>query len=154
MNNYEQKLSIFMTQHNIKGEHMTFEKSCHSVQEASEAANASPKDFVKNICMLDDDGNLIVAIVKGEDRVSSSKVAKTLNISPPRTATVDEILQKTGFPCGGVPSFGYKATFLIDLKVMDKNLVYTGGGSEFSLVKIDPIELHKANSAHIVKIRK
>jgi len=154
MNQFKRKLSNFLLNNNIYAQHLIFEQSCHSVQEAAKAAGTSPENFVKNICMIDNDGNLIVAIVKGEDRASTSRVSKVLNIERPRIASPEEILEKTGYPCGGVPSFGYKALFLIDTKVMEKDVVYTGGGSQNSLVKISTRELQKANNAEIVKIRK
>ncbi len=154
MNQYDRKLYDYIVQKGIEAEHLVFEKSCHSVQEAAEAVNASPKDLVKNICLMDDEGNLIVAIVKGEHRVSTTKVGQALNIAPPRTATVEEILEKTGYPCGGVPSFSYEAMYLVDKKVMEKDFIYTGGGSEYSLVRISPSELVKANGARVVRIRK
>jgi prolyl-tRNA editing enzyme YbaK/EbsC (Cys-tRNA(Pro) deacylase) len=37
---------------------------------------------------------------------------------------------------------------------MEKDFVYTGGGSEYSLVRISPAELVRANSAQVVNIRK
>jgi prolyl-tRNA editing enzyme YbaK/EbsC (Cys-tRNA(Pro) deacylase) len=154
LNQYDRKLYDYIVQKGIEAEHLVFEKSCHSVQEAAEAVNASPKDLVKNICLMDDEGNLIVAIVKGEHRVSTTKVGQALNIAPPRTATVEEILEKTGYPCGGVPSFSYEAMYLVDKKVMEKDFIYTGGGSEYSLVRISPSELVKANGARVVRIRK
>ena len=154
MNQYEEKLKKFLQDSNIQGEHFSFNQSCHSVEDAAKAANANTDDFVKNICMIDSNGNLIVAIVKGEDRASTSRVAKALNIERPRTATPDEILQKTGYPCGGTPSFGYDAKFLIDSRVMEKDIVFTGGGSEKSLVKISTKELQKANKGKIVRVRK
>src|SRR3989338_6157942 len=145
MNTYEEKMQEFLQANNIQGQHLSFNQSCHSVEEAAQAANASPQDFVKNICMTDNVGNLIVAIVKGEDRASTSRVEKSLNIERPRTATPEEILEKTGYPCGGTPSFGYQAKFLIDPRVMEMDTVFTGGGSENSLVKISAKELQKAN---------
>src|SRR3989344_8002158 len=135
-NPYEEKLKKYLKDNNIKAEHITFNSSCHSVEEAAKAANANTDDFVKNICMIDSNGNLIIAIVKGEDRASTSRVEKALNIERPIVATPEEILKKTGYPCGGTPSFSYNAKFLIDPKVMKKEQVYTGGGSENSLVKI------------------
>lgn len=72
----------------------------------------------------------------------------------PRTATENEILEKTGYPCGGVPSFGYKATFIIDPKVMEKEFVYTGGGSEYSLVRITSRELKEINNGLVFRVRK
>jgi Cys-tRNA(Pro)/Cys-tRNA(Cys) deacylase len=154
MNSYEEKLKEFLQANNIQGQHLSFNQSCHSVEEAALAAKASPQDFVKNICMIDSEGNLIVAIVKGEDRASTTYVGKALNIERPRTATPDEILEKTGYPCGGTPSFGYQAKFLIDPRVMEMETVYSGGGSENSLVKISAKELQKANHGQIMKVQK
>jgi len=154
MNEYEEKLKKFLQDNNIQGQYLSFEQSCHSVDEAARAANAKREDFVKNICMIDSQGNIIIAIVKGEDRASTSRVAKALNIERPKLATPEEILEKTGYPCGGVPSFGYQAKFLIDPRVMEKEIVYTSGGSENSLIKISTKELQKANNGQIVRARK
>jgi len=154
MSHYEEKLRKFVRDSGIHCEHLVFEQSCHSVEEAAKAANANKEDFVKNICMVDSQSNLIVAIVKGEGRVSTSQIQKTLNIDRPRIATPEEILEKSGYPCGGVPSFGYRARFLIDPKVMEKEIVYTSGGSESSLMKISTKELQRANNGEIVRIRK
>ena len=154
MNPYEEKIKKYIKNNHIKAEHLSFKTSCHSVEEAVQTVNASIEDFVKNICLIDKKGNLIVAIVKGEDRVSTKKIGKVLGIERPRTANPQEILEKTGFICGGVPSFGYLATFLIDPKVMEKEIVYSGGGSEKSLIKISPQELLKANQGQVIKIRK
>lgn len=155
MDAYEEKLKQYMRDHHAQGEHLHFEQSCHSVEEAAHAAGAdASNDFVKNICMIDAQGNLLVAIVKGEDRASTERVGKALNIERPRTATPEEILAKTGYPCGGTPSFGYQAIFLIDQRVMEKEMVYSGGGSENSLVKISPQELQRANQGRVVRVRK
>lgn len=154
MNIYEENLKKFIQMNNIQCQHLSFNQSCHSVEEAALAANARPQDFVKNICMIDSNNNLIVAIVKGEDRASTTEVGKILHIDRPRTATLEEILEKTGYPCGGTPSFGYPAKFLIDSRVVEMEFVYTGGGSETSLVKISTKELQKTNQGEIAKIRK
>ncbi len=91
---------------------------------------------------------------KGEDRVSTSAVAKHLNVERVRIATAEEILEKTGYPCGGTPPFGFVARFLVDPRVMEKPCVYTGGGSQQSLVAIAPEEMLKANGAELAPIRK
>lgn len=48
---------------------------------------------MKNICMINSNGQLIVAIVKGEDRVSTKRVAKALKIEILKVATPEEILK-------------------------------------------------------------
>jgi prolyl-tRNA editing enzyme YbaK/EbsC (Cys-tRNA(Pro) deacylase) len=154
MSGYEEKLKKFLQDSGIKAEHLSFEQSCHSVEEAAKAANVNKEDIVKNICMVGSHGNIITAIVKGEDRASTKRAAKALNIERPRIATPGEILEKTGYPCGGLPSFGYQAIFLIDPKVMEKEIVYSSGGSENSLLKISPKEMQRVNNGLIVRIRK
>ena len=153
MNSYEEKLKQYICENNIKAEHLTFTQSCHSVFDAAKAVGAEPTDFVKNICMIDTENNLIVGIVKGEDKVDRVKVANLLSVDKLKMATPDQILRKTGYPCGGTPSFSYPATFLIDPQVMEKKAVYSGGGSAQSVVKISPVELQKANFGKIVGIR-
>ena len=154
MNTFEQRLRAYLQEQHIQAEHLSFDQPCHSVAEAAAAVNASPEELVKNICLLDSDGQRITANVKGEDRVSISRIAKTLQREGLRLATPEEILEKSGYPCGGTPSFGYQAMFLIDPKVMERELVYTGGGSETSLVKIRTEELVHANQGTILRIRK
>ena len=153
-NPFEEKLKLFMQAQGIQGEHRVFSQLCHSVSEAAVAVGGTPEDIVKNVCMLDEKARFIVAIVKGEDRASTTRVAQTLGVQKVRTAFPAEVLERAGYPAGGTPSFGYEAIFLIDPKVMEKEKVYTGGGSENSLVLIDPQELHRANRGQIVRIRK
>jgi len=154
MDIYEKRLCAYMQEQRIQAEHLSLNQPCHSVAEAALAVHATPEDLVKNICFVDTSGHLITAIVKGEDRVSISHMAKILDRGALRLATPEEILEKTGYPCGGTPSFGYQATFLIDPRVMEREVVFTGGGSETSLVKIRTEELVRANQGSIVRIRK
>ncbi|WPC39794.1 YbaK/EbsC family protein [Clostridium sp. JS66] len=154
MKEFEEKLRGYMIENSIDAEQYTYENTCHTVEEAASAAHVSPNDIVKSICLIDDDDNLIVAIVRGKDRVSTSRVAKALNIEIPQIATPEEVLDKTGYICGGVPSFGYEAIFLIDPKVMENDLIYTGGGSPYSLTKVSTKVLHQINKGQIVRVRK
>ncbi|MFD1739518.1 aminoacyl-tRNA deacylase [Bacillus salitolerans] len=154
MNSYESKINDYLKTTGIEANHLLFEQSCHSVKEAAEAVNEHETVFVKNICMMDHDNRFIVAIVKGEDRASTKRVGKALEIEAPRLATDSEVLERTGFPPGGVPSFGYDAVFLIDPKVTDMDYIYTGGGSENSLVRIQVKDLLEVNKGTVVRVRK
>ena len=99
-------------------------------------------------------GKLIVAIVKGEHRASTSRVAKALNIPRPRIAERDEILDLTGYPVGGTPAFGYEATFLMDPTVLEREMVYSGGGSSNALTYMSTEEIRRVNGAQLVRVRK
>ena len=154
MRKYEEKLKKIIKENGIKAEHFSFNQSCHSVAEAARTVNAKPQDFIKSICMVDKKGRVIIAIVKGEDRASTSRVGKALKTEKPRVASPKEILGLTGFPVGGTPGFGFEATYLIDPHVLEKDLVYLGGGSNSSLLRMSPKELMKANGAKVVRVRK
>jgi len=154
MGNYENKLITYLKENNSDAELLIFDKSCHSVEEAANTAKVDPTNFIKSICMIGSEDNLIVAIVKGEDRASTNRVSKSLNIERPRIATPKEMLEKTGYPCGGTPPFGYKAIFLIDPKVMEKEIVYGGGGSECALVKVKTLELQRLNNGITIRVSK
>lgn len=154
MKEYELKLKKYIEDNNISCEHLIFDTICHSVSDAAKSANASTDDLIKNICMFDNSRNLVVAIVKGDDRVDTKKVANVISKSKIRIANPEQILKHTGYICGGVPSFGYKANFLIDEDILEKDIVLTGGGSEYSLVKIKVTELIKANNGIICDIKK
>lgn len=153
MSQYEEKLREYIKAKNIRADVLSFNQSTHSVAEAAEAVGADPEDFVKSICMIGPNGELIVAIVKGEHRASTSRVAKALGIERPRIAKPDEMLMKSGYPAGGTPAFGYKAVFLMDPKVLEKDKVYSGGGSEQALTLMAPDEMRRANGAKVARVR-
>jgi prolyl-tRNA editing enzyme YbaK/EbsC (Cys-tRNA(Pro) deacylase) len=154
MSEYEEKLKNIIQNEGIDAEHLSFSKSCHSVAEAAETVDAEPEDFVKSIVMVDTDENVLVGIVKGENRVSTKRVGKVLGIDNLRIASPDEILDLTGFPLGGTPGFGFDAVFLVDPKVMKKEYVYLGGGSDCALTYMSTQELVRANKGRVVRIRK
>lgn len=154
MTEYDLKVKEYINSQGIAAQHFILKESCHSVEDAAKAMNASQSEFVKNICMIDEKDRLIIVIVKGEDRASTSRVSKALNIARPRLADEKEILVHTGFPAGGVPSFGFSALFLVDPKVTEREYIYTGGGTPHSLVRIGIEDLLRVNKGMVVRVRK
>jgi Cys-tRNA(Pro)/Cys-tRNA(Cys) deacylase len=154
MDPYEEKLKTFIRQNQVQAEHLSFDQSCHSVAEAALAVHAAAEDIVKNICLISTTGDLVLAIVKGEDRASRGRIGAALGVLPPRLARPEEILTLTGYPCGGTPSFGFPAAVLIDDRVLEKEFVYSGGGSENALVRISTQELLRASRGRVTQIRK
>ena len=154
MSDYEEKLKRFLLENNIEAEHIHFESTVHTVEDACREAKAQPDDFAKTICMVGSDGRAIGALVLGSDRASTERVAKALNIERPHVATPEEALEKTGYLVGGTPPFGYEAFFVIDEKVMEKEMVFVGGGTPNALVRISPKEVQRVNKGVIARVRK
>jgi prolyl-tRNA editing enzyme YbaK/EbsC (Cys-tRNA(Pro) deacylase) len=150
---YEQKLAAELERREVQSEHLVFEQSCHSVAEAALAARVTPEDFIKSIGCLTEDGRFLLAIVRGVDKVSATRVGKTLG-SPARIATPREVLEHTGYPCGGTPPVGVDVRCLVDPKVLEMALIYAGGGSQRALLRLTPQEMVRANGATVVRIRR
>lgn len=153
---FEARLRAFLHEARVEAEHRVFDRSCHSVAEAARAADAPEDLFVKSICFLREDGALLVAVVKGEDRASATRVANALGLdAKPRLATADEILARAGYPAGGVPPFGFDAAaWLVDERVMEKEKVWAGGGSPRALVRVAPAELLRACGGRVARVRR
>lgn len=154
MSEYEEKLKEIIKSRGLNADHLSFEQTCHSVEEAAKTVGAKPEDFVKSIVMVNRKNEVIVGIVKGEDKVSTKRVGKVLDIEKPSIASTEDILDLTGYPLGGTPGFGFDAIFLVDPKVMQKDMVYLGGGSACSLTYMSTDELVKVNNGKIIRIRK
>jgi len=83
-------------------------------------------------------------MIPAKFRVSASRLSEATGMQF-ELATPKETHERTGYPIGGMPCFGYDALLVVDPKVLEKEFVYTGGGSEFSIVKMPTIEILKFN---------
>lgn len=150
---WEARLARFIAAKGLRAEHLVFERPTRSVEEAMAAAGARREDFVKSVCLVGADGTLAVAVVKGEDRTSPEAVGAALGAAPPRLARPSEMLERTGYPAGGTPPFGFEARWLVDERVMEREWVLGGGGSPRALVRISPAELLRANGGRVARVR-
>ena len=149
---YESKLKQFIAEHHIAAEHIHFENTTRTVEDACREANCKPDDIVKSICIAGE--QTIIALVLGSQRASTERVAKALGIERPDIATPEQVLEKTGYLAGGVPPFGYPAVFLIDPTVMEKDIMFAGGGTPNAIIRISAEEIIKVNGGMIVRVRK
>lgn len=152
---YEAKLKAAIASLGLQAEHRHFDQSCHSVADAAAAVGAPTEDFVKNVGLSDPLGNVVICIVKGEDKVDKEEAARIVGVPKLKTAAAELMLEKTGYPVGGTPSFGYAGavTVLVDERVMLQPFVWTGGGSPQALVKVAPAEIVNANGGKVCRVR-
>jgi prolyl-tRNA editing enzyme YbaK/EbsC (Cys-tRNA(Pro) deacylase) len=148
------KLRAWLAEHGVEGEVAEFAASTHSVEEAAAAAGTTVDALVKSIVMVrEGDGALAVAIVRGDDRASTKRVATALG-APVRLATPEEVLARTGYPAGGTPPLGFEATWLVDERVFERDVVVGGGGTASALLRISTRTLVRANGATVARVRK
>jgi len=149
---FEHKLKRFIESNGIDAEQLIFESSVHTVEEAAVALGRSASDLIKSMVLIQQ-GKIFVAIVSGTDRVSPRKIGALVGFPVPRAATPREVLEHTGYPVGGVPPFGYDAAVFIDPRVLDKKVVFGGGGSPRALLKVQPTDLLHVTKGTVVDVR-
>lgn len=152
MDPYALRLRAWIQARGVAAEHLVFDRSTRSVADASAAAGVPVDAFVKSICKRSSGGDLVVAVVKGEDRASTSRVGRVVG-APVRLASPEEVLALSGYPVGGTPPFGFEARFLVDERVAAREVVYAGGGSDRALVRVLPGELLRANGGVVARVR-
>lgn len=146
------RLGAYIDAHDIAAEVLRFDEPVRSVEQAADAAGAAPDDFIKSLCLMAD-GRLVVCIVRGTDRADLDRVAEVVGATEVRMARPDEVLERTGYPVGGVPPFGFDAPFLIDEQVMGMDALLGGGGSDRALVRTTPDAIVEANGAEVARLR-
>ncbi len=140
---YETKLKEYVEAENIKAEHLVYKESLHTVADAIRVSGIGIELIAKTIVMIGQDGEVIVAFVPGKTRASTKRVGRLLNQDPPKIASAEEALELTGYPIGGTPFIGYPAIRLVDKKILEVDAVYSGGGSDRSLLKFWTSEISK-----------
>jgi len=125
------------------------------VEEAAEATGVNKNDVVKSLVFLSNSGEVIIAILRGDTKLDERKLAATINASGVTKATPNKILQETGYLVGGVPPIGHKKPIstIIDKKVLEKEIVYAGGGSENHLLRISPLDIVRVQNAVVADIK-
>ena len=149
----EARLKEYVETQNIKAEHLVFNESLHTVADAIRVSGIGIELIAKTIVMVGQEGETIVAFVPGNSRASTKRVGRLLNQKPPKIATAEEALKITSYPIGGTPFIGYPAIRLVDKKILEVEAVYSGGGSDRSLLKLWTSEISKFD-AIVGRIRK
>ncbi|HQZ22741.1 MAG TPA: YbaK/EbsC family protein [Thermoflexales bacterium] len=151
---FEKKLLAYIHEHKIECQHLVFAQSTHSVDEAARAAGATAHDFVKSVGLISKSNQIVVAIVKGEDRADRAATQALAGVGKLSIASPNEMLEFTSYPAGGTPPFGFAALFFVDERVLEREFVYAGGGSPRALIRISPREILRANGGRVGVVRK
>ncbi|MHC3439361.1 YbaK/EbsC family protein [Natrialbaceae archaeon A-gly3] len=100
------------------------------------------------------DGDLVVAVTSGANRVSESALAKHFDVSPDdvEMADADRIKAVLGWSIGGVPPFCHDANVpvVVDETVLEFETVWAAAGTPTAVFPIDPDELQEYADAEPV----
>lgn len=112
---------------------------------AADAATAtgSPVASIVKSLVFAGDGKPIVALVPGDRRADTAKIAAAAGCERVKAVGADAVQRLTGFPAGGVAPFPLPGieTILIDQALLAHEVVWVGAGSSRHLAALTPVDL-------------
>lgn len=110
-------------------------------------------EVVKSVVFMVKD-KPILTIVPGDRRASYKKVKEILGVSKLRLASSQEVTDLTGYVLGATPPLAHRTSLytLIDQSIVDKKVLYTGGGEVNAMLKIRPQDLIRATEGKVADI--
>jgi len=110
--------------------------------EAADAVGCVLAQIVKSLVLVAD-GAPVVALVPGDRRSDTGKVARLLGARRVSVAGAADVVAWTGFAPGAVAPFPLDdvRTILVDRRLLRHEMIWAGGGSDRHLVSLSPDEL-------------
>ena len=140
----------------IEAEFVHLEQETPTVEAAAQAVGVHPDNIGKSILFLANNEPLMV-IANGASRLSYRPIARHMGLSrrQVKLATAEEVVRYSGYTVGTVPPFGHiaKLKTLISQTVLELKILFVGGGSDNTLIKIKPTELVQVTKGTIVDLQ-
>lgn len=109
---------------------------------AADVVGCTLGQIVKSLVLLCD-GSPVTALVPGDRRADTGKVARLVAARRVTVARADEVVQATGFEPGSVAPFALErvAVVLVERTLLRHGTVWAGAGSDRHVVALAPAEL-------------
>jgi prolyl-tRNA editing enzyme YbaK/EbsC (Cys-tRNA(Pro) deacylase) len=127
-----------------------------TVEDAARTVGAPPGKILKSLLFVTDEGEWILALMSGSNRVNDRKVKRALGTGKVRMGTADAIRSYSGFEPGGVPPVGYpeQPRALLDLDLFQYDVVWSAAGTDHDFFPISPDELLRITDGIKADIKK
>lgn len=143
-------------EHGVEIEVHEFPEGTKTAADAAEAVGCSVEQIASGI-VLSADGELVVSVTSGANRVSEAKIAERVGVDPAAVsmADPDEIKGTLGWSIGGVPPFCHEATVpvFLDETLTAYEEVWAAAGTPEAVFPIDPTTLAELADATVADVR-
>jgi Cys-tRNA(Pro) deacylase len=131
-----------------------FAASTATAQEAASAIGTSVARIVKSLVFATSDGQPILALVSGANRVDLARLSDAVG-QPVGRANADQVRQATGFSIGGVPPVGHQAQLpvYVDADLLQFDQVWAAAGTPNSVFSIAPHDLVRVARGQVVALK-
>ena len=131
-----------------------FPKGTRTVEDAAEAIGCDVTQIVKSLVFVVD-GEPVIALVGGADRLDERKLARVAGGETVRRANADEVRDATGYAVGGVPPFGHSKPLrcFVDDALLSHDIVWAAAGTPTHVFASPPRALAAAAAAEVAILR-
>jgi prolyl-tRNA editing enzyme YbaK/EbsC (Cys-tRNA(Pro) deacylase) len=130
-----------------------FPQGTRTAADAAQAVGCEVAQIVKSLVFMAD-GEAVVALVSGANRVDLGRLGLALGSTGVRKADGNEARAATGFAIGGVPPFGHAITvrMVVDRQLLGLDRLWAAAGLPDAVFPISPHDLVKVSGASVVDI--
>jgi len=132
--NYGDQLKATLLSLHLWFRFIEFDEPVKTVEQAARKVQA--EKIAKSIVMIDSTGQPLLAVVPARSLVSHKKLKLLLNVKDVRMANMQEVLQHSGYPAGGVPPINMIKRVFLEQELLRDETVIVGGGDINKLVEI------------------
>jgi prolyl-tRNA editing enzyme YbaK/EbsC (Cys-tRNA(Pro) deacylase) len=143
-----ERVSSFLRQAGAEARIQEFPAGTPTAADAAEAAGCGVDQIVKSLVLICD-GRPVVALVPGDRRGDTAKIAGAVGASAARVAKAREVEDATGFAPGAVAPFPLPKVrdVLMEKELFKHHVVWAGAGSSRHIVGMSPGELARVSQA-------
>lgn len=128
--------------HGLPIEVVEFGAGTRTAEDAANAVGCAIDQIVKSM-IFDGDGELVLALTAGSNRVDGDRLATLAGVAACRRADPEQVRAVTGFAIGGVAPIGHVEPIRtwIDPRLGDFEVVWAAAGTPRHVFAIDPAVL-------------
>ena len=128
--------------------------STRTAQMAADAVGTALGSIVKSLIFIMDDDRTVLALVAGDQRADSEKIAQCLGAQSVRMAKGEEVRTRTTYAIGGVPPVAHVTPMetLIDRTLLRFETVWAAAGAPNALFEIDTQKLLRLTQGRVEDI--
>jgi len=146
-------LEEFLKQQGVWYNFIEKEETVHTADAAAKAGMDLNK-VTKSLIVLDQDKNLILAIIPGNCKLSFAKLRQAVNAKKVRLVPFEEAEQYSGYLPGATPMVHHKEKFrvVVDQKLLQYEKISGGGGERTKLLELKTEDVVRLNDALVADI--
>lgn len=130
-----------------------FPEGTKTAADAADAVGCDVAQIASSIVLVAD-GDVVVSVTSGANRVSMEKVAEIMGTESARMAEADEVKEATGWSIGGVPPICHATSVpvFVDETLLEFETVWAAAGTPTAVFAVGSEELVELSGGEVMDV--